>query len=544
MLTSGAKTRAPTRRVQKLATIPAPIGGLNARDSYASMPATDAIALVNWLSDTGGVRCRKGYVEWAIDFPSSNEVQSVFGYFAPGTNFSTAEFVPQPSSVPGKLFAATKAAIYEITTSTNAPTSSQALSGSTYAGWISHTQLTNSAGTYLLVCSETDGYYYYNGATWAAGGTTGLASADAAYLMVWKRRIWLVEQDSTSAWYLPANAITGAAVEFDFGPVFKTGGKLEYLASWTIDAGEGIDDFLVAVSTLGDVAVYKGTDPASAATFALVGTWQVGPIPAGRRGFTQYGGDLLILSSQGVFPLSYITRGGAGFLQATGKEYTSKIRAAIGKDLQYSFALRGWQLMDHPNERILIANVPNYSQSTSRQYVMSTVLNEWATYQDVPIYSLGKHAGYAFAGTRTGKVLLITTGAVDNVAYGTTTGDPIRGIIIPAFSTFDLPAAQKHMKMVRCNFLSDESPAVDVNVNVNYSLRSPTTTPTPGANINSLWDSATWDSSVWGGDIRPYSLWAGVNGMGFSAAATIVVESTGDSILTSIDYIYEPGGPL
>lgn len=544
MLTSGAKAKFPSLRVQKVATIPAPVGGLNARDSYASMAPTDAISLVNWLPDTGGVRCRKGYTEWAIDFPSDNEVQSIFGYFAPGTSFTAAEFVPQPSSVPGKLFAATKAAIYDISSSTNTPTSVQALSGGTYAGWISHSQITNSGGTYLLVCSETDGYYYYNGTTWSAGGTTGLASADAAFLMVWKRRVWLVEQDSTSAWYLPANAITGAATEFDFGPVFKTGGKLEYLASWTIDAGEGIDDFLVAVSSLGDVAVYKGTDPASAATFALVGTWQVGPIPVGRRGFTQYGGDLLILSSTGVFPISYITRGGAGFLQATGKEYTSKIRAAIGKDLQFSFALRGWQLMDHPNERILLANVPNYTQSQDRQYVMSTVFNEWATYQDIPVYTMGKHAGYAFAGTRDGRVLLLTTGAVDNVAYGTSTGESIRGIIIPAFSTFTLPALQKHMKMVRCNFLSEAAPAISVNVNVNYSLRSPTTSPTPGVSTDAVWDTAVWDSAVWGGEQRPYSAWAGVNGMGFAAAATIVIESVADSVLTSIDYMFEPGGPL
>lgn len=544
MLTSGRNTRVPTQRVQKIASIPAPVGGLNARDSYASMPPTDAIALVNWLPDTGGVRCRKGYVEWATSFPSNNEVQSIFGYFAPGTSFTAAEFVPQPSSVPGKLFAATKAAIYDISTSTNSPTSVQALSGGTYSGWISHAQISNSAGTYLLVCSEVDGYYYYNGTTWSAGGTTGLVSADAAFLTVWKRRIWLVEQDSMSAWYLPANAVTGAATEFDFGPVFKTGGKLEYLASWTIDAGEGVDDFLVAVSSLGDVAVYKGTDPASAATFALVGTWQVGPIPVGRRGFVQYGGDLLILSSQGVFPLSYITRGGAGLLQATGKEYTSKIRAAIGKDLQYSFALRGWQLMDHPSERIMLVNVPNYTQAQSKQYAMSTVFNEWGTYQDVPIYSMGKHAGYAFAGTRTGKVLLIATGALDNVAYGTSTGDSIRGVIIPAFSTFELPALQKHMKLVRCNFLAEESPTIAVNVNVNYSLRSPTTTPTPDAPTNALWDTAVWDTAVWGGEQIPYAVWAGVNGMGFSAAATLVVESVADSILTSIDYVYEPGGPL
>ena len=65
----------------------APIGGLNARDNIANMAPNDAVKLTNWVPDTYGVRCRKGYREWAINFPSSLQVSSIMGYFASTSAF-------------------------------------------------------------------------------------------------------------------------------------------------------------------------------------------------------------------------------------------------------------------------------------------------------------------------------------------------------------------------------------------------------------------------------------------------------------------------
>lgn len=549
MLVTAARNRKPANRKHKLESYPAPVGGWNARDSYAAMPPTDAITLVNWLPDVGGIRCRKGYSEWATDMV--DPIGTVMGYFPPTEAFSAAEFIPTPSEVPGELFACTDGDIFDVTASTDAATSVVTLSGNANAGWFSHTQMSNSGGSWLLACSEADGYYTYDGTTWtkrvagaSAGQINGVDPATLCFVTLFKRRPWFIQKNTTKAWYLPVDSISGTIAAFDFGPLFKHGGHLAYLANWTIDAGEGIDDFLVVVSSSGDVLVYKGTDPASASTFALQGSWYVGQIPVGRRAFTQYGGDLLILSTEGLFPLSYVTRGGAGTLQATNKEYTSKIRGEIGKDLQYSFALQGWQMLLHPSERILLVNVPDYSASVSRQYAMSTVFNEWGLHEGVPIFCLGSHAGYSFAGTQDGRVLLIFSGQLDNVLYGTSTGSGVSGRIIPAFSTFGAPSLEKHMLMVRCNFLAADTPGIEVNVNVNYNLAQPTATPTYGDSGNAQWDTAVWDTSKWAGAQRPYSVWASVNGIGFAAAATLNTLTLAGSVMTSIDYMYEVGGPL
>lgn len=47
------------------ATLVAPVGGLNARDSIANMPPTDALALENWFPTTTSVDVRKGWSSWA-----------------------------------------------------------------------------------------------------------------------------------------------------------------------------------------------------------------------------------------------------------------------------------------------------------------------------------------------------------------------------------------------------------------------------------------------------------------------------------------------
>jgi hypothetical protein len=540
-----------TPKNHTITSVPAPIGGLNARDSIANMDPTDAVALENWIPDSYGVRCRKGFVEWAINFPAGKEVQSILSWFGPATTFPSGSYLINPTSLPGKVFAATPDGLYDITSPTNVPVITQALSGSTYAGWFSSSMLTNVAGSFLLAASEDDGYFYYDGAVWSkptmgggAGQISGVDPADLCFVLNWKRRVWFVEKDTTRAWYLATDAITGTASSFDFGSLFPHGGKLAYLASWTIDAGEGIDDFFVAVSSNGDVLIYKGTDPASATAFGIVGAYYVGQIPEGRRAFCQYGGDLIIVSTDGVVPVSMITRGGAGLLVASNKEYSTKIRPLIGSDLRASFTMRGWDAFLHPSERLLIVGVPDYSETVSSQYAMSTSQNQWCNFSGIPAYSYGNVGGYTLTGTRDGRVLLLFSSFFDNVPYGASAGDGIRGVIQPAFSAFGTPALEKQFLMIRPVMLSADTPSVSIDVNVNYQVNSPAGTLSFSTDTGSLWDTAFWDTAVWGGSLKTFSEWASVSGIGFAGAASILTTTLADSVLASIDYCVMSGGPL
>lgn len=520
---------------------PAPIGGVNARDGLANMPETDAVELVNWIPDSGGVRCRKGFREWATNLPS--EVQSVMAYFSPATTYPAGTFLTSPTTMPGKLFAATKEGIYDITTSTDAPAASKLLAGSAYSGWFSSTMLTNTAGSFLLACSEDDGYLTYDGSTWLSvtmgAGATQIAGVDPStfvHVLNWKRRAWFVQKNSTKAWYLPVDQLYGTAVAFDFGPLFKNGGHLSYLANWSIDAGEGIDDFLVAVSSNGDVAVYKGTDPSSGSTFGLVGMWTVGQIPVGRRAYAQYGGDLVLTSADGVFPISFVTRGGAQLLVASSSEYSSYIRAKLGPQIRKSFTYRGWDMFLHPSERLLLINIPDETQKGS-QWAMNTTLNRWCRLQDIPVTCFGATGGYSFSGTADGRVLLLFSSFYDNVPYGESEGDPIYGIVQPAFSSFGTPAMSKLLTMLQLHFVGAAEPGVAVSVATDYGGVSFYTYPRVSVDGSSLWGTGRFDSAIWSAEGgRAFSGWIGVGAEGAALSPVVQTACVGDVILSSIDY--------
>jgi len=537
----------------QLKSMPAPTGGLNARDGVVDMPATDAVELNNWLPDTGGVRCRKGYAEWAINFPGNAAVSTIMPYFPPGTTFPSGSFLSSPTVMPGQLFAATDTAIYDISTKTNAPAVSVALGSVSLDGWFSHAMVSNSGGNFLLACSETRGYYTYDGTNWlrrvagaAAGEINGVNPNNLVHVNIWKRRAWFVERDTTKVWYLPVDAITGTVAALDLGPLFKRGGHLSFTTSWTIDAGEGIDDFFVAVSSNGEVAIYKGSDPSSATTFALQGVWYIGQIPIGRRGYTPYGGDLLIVSTDGIVPLSEVTRGGSGLLTASNREYSSKISMLVGEALRNSFTVRGWQLTVAPADRLMLCNIPDYSIYTDRQFALSTIVNQWCTLSNIPVRCYGSTGSYTFSGTSTGKVYLLFKDFLDNVNFAGSSGDLIVGKIVPAYSSFDQPAQVKQFTMLRPVFVSVKGVGVSSDVRVDYAeLSYSQLIPTPPPVTGSLWDTALWDTALWTADSRvTYADWVSVNAIGVAGAAELITSSIADATLSRIDYVYLPGGPL
>ena len=78
------------------------------------------------------------------------------------------------------------------------------------------------------------------------------------------------------------------------------GGELVGLYNFTMDGGDGVDDYLVALSRAGDVVIYRGDDPSLIDLWNIVGTFYVGELPAERRVANEYGGDLYIISVFGM----------------------------------------------------------------------------------------------------------------------------------------------------------------------------------------------------------------------------------------------------
>lgn len=436
-------------------TVPAPIGGLNTVDAGASMPTTDCILLYNMISAEYGLRTRLGWKEWCTSL--DGEVRSII----PFTGSTSAQ---------NRLFATTTSGIWDVTDSSDAPTQVLAFSDSSLdAGWGSSTVFVNSGGNHFcLYVDEQNGYCVYTESTntWASvaygvgagqvngtkpDGVTPLDPLRLCHVTVWANRVWFVERDSGYAWYGGVGALYGTFTPFSFGGRFRAGGDLRGLFNWTIDGGSGSVNSLVAISGGGDVAIYQGTDPSSAASFGLRGVWFVGGVPKGRRIATDYGGDLLILSSVGVVPLSRLTQGNPVFDRS---QYATHKVSNLFNQLAYSGRdLPGWHIRLHPQDNALVINTPQAS-GTTIQLVMSLATKGWSIYRDMPtITSAEPYAGTLYFGTDDGRVC-VSQDYLDGVTLANPDEfEPIQWQVLTAFSNLG-SARKKMVQHIRPTFLS------------------------------------------------------------------------------------------
>lgn len=512
------------RAVARTASIPAPTGGWNKRDNIADMPETDAVICKNYFPTASDVMLRLGVVDWVTGF--SGAVETLMGY---------------QSATASRLFAvvdvgATAEVVDVSSSDTDGTPPASAVTGLTNARF-QHVNFATSGGSFLLAVNGADKMRYYDGTTWTAdgGGTYSVTGGDTAkwiHLNLHKRRIWAIQKDSMLAWYLPVDSIQGAAASFDFRPLFKRGGYLMAMGTWSLDAGEGLDDHAVFVTSEGEIAVYKGTDPSSANTWALVGVWYVGN-PIGRRCLVKLGGDLLLICKDGLLPFSKALMSSR---VNTKDALSDKIQQAVSEATSLYSSNYGWQILPYPVENMLILNVPT-STTTAVQYVMNTITGSWCEFDGWDAFCWELYNDSIYFGT-TNKVCHAWSGNGDFDAN-------INGEVLPAFSSFGNRGNIKHFKMAKPIISTDGSPGVLLGINTDYDTTAPTGTPTFTASTAGAWDSGTWDTSIWGGSYSIKKDWQTVGGIGNTAALHLVTASQGLNIRwASTVFVYEPGGVI
>ena len=106
-----------------------------------------------------------------------------------------------------------------------------------------------------------------------------------------------------NAWYLPLNAFQGQLSMIPLAGAATKGGKLLFGATWSLDAGDGIDEKCCFVTDLGEILIFTGTNPSDAANWRQEGRYSIGA-PMGMNAHLQVGGDLLIATVDGIVPIS------------------------------------------------------------------------------------------------------------------------------------------------------------------------------------------------------------------------------------------------
>lgn len=403
----------------------------------------------------------------------------------------------------------------------------------------------NYNGTFTVTVTGANTFTYTATASGStpAGGTitatpvvnfaiTGVTPSSLISVCAFKSRLFFLEQGTLNAWYLPTSSIGGAAAKLDFSSYLQRGGYLMAMAVWTLDAGYGMDDYLAFISSEGEVLVYKGTDPASATTWALVGTYQIGT-PIGRRCVIKYQGDVLIICKEGLAPLSKTLMSSR---VNTREMLTDKIQHVVS-DYTTSYSTNfGWQILLYPEENMLLLNVPT-SSTTSVQLVMNTISGSWSRFLNWNATCWEWHQDRVYFGA-SGAVAKAWDTYADN-------GSNINFEALQSFNFLSAQTALKQVKMLRPTISTDGSPAILLGVNADFDTTAPTGIPTYTASTSSKWDAASWDAATWGGDPALKRDWQTGFALGYCFAAHMVGSVRLEVLRwSSTDYVVEAGGVI
>lgn len=529
----------PQKKRQIDLKIKAPYKGLNSIDSLAEMSPDYAVQFTNFIATPFGPSPRMGYEKFATGFTSS--VTSMFAYNG-------------RSAGNNKLFAVSGGSFYDVTAGGaigSAVVSGQSTSA-TY--WQYSSQSTSAPLNYIVCVNGVNAPQLYNGSTWTTcsqvsspsspgqfsqNDQNGNAVSISAFMDVINHaeRWWFVSENSTIAYYIGIAAVGGQLEAFDFGPQFPRGGNLQKLASWTIDTGAGVDYILVAISNKGDIVLYSGNDPSQAATFTLIGQYQLGA-PIGQRCTIPLAGDIGYLSRDGLYALSK-------YLQSARVDIQSAMTYAITPTIQSEFiqwgSTVGWDLVIQPTQEVLLVNVPQGAQTTNIQFCYNMVTQGWSQFTGWPAqcFCLFNEQLY-FGGTD--HVGIAFTGYTDAANSSGSGGSNVIATALQAFSDLGYQGMKK-VTGVKPYLLSGQTnPSVSVGINTDFNLNSilgsATATPPSGA----VWDSAVWDSSNWiGAQVTPNQWYMPQSWPGEYIAITVSISAVSPTTWAATNYLVVPG---
>lgn len=509
--------RAAKQASARVASIPAPIGGWNARDSLANMKPTDAVSLTNYFPTATNVVLRGGYQKHATGFPG--QVETLMPY-----NGATSQ----------KLFAISNGGIYEATTA--GAIGAAAVSGLTNSRWES-TNVATAGGNYLYAVSGGNSPLLYDGATWTAitgastPAITGVTTSELDNICLFKNRVWFIQRNTLKAWYLPTQSVGGAAQVLDLSTVARKGGYLLAMGVWTIDAGFGLDDNLVFVTTQGEIIIYRGTDPANASTWSLVGVWAMGS-PMGKRCLQKFAGDLAYIAFDGLFPLSQALQ--SARVAPESVALTNKIQGAFAAATTSYSASFGWEICVAPKFNAILVNIPA-GVGSQQQYVMNTIVQSWCNFTGWPANTFCLHKQDLYFGGTDYVAKAWTDDHADD-------GSAISAGALQAFNYFGSRGQKKIFTRARPNLFADGQPAVFVGMNVDFQVND---TSAPLAYLPStaaVWDTAVWDLSTWGAGQNISLNWQGVTGVGYCGSVNFRSASKGLSLeWAATDVVFMPG---
>lgn len=517
----------PLRNRSRLKRFIAPVRGWVLDENLSTAREGAAQILDNWIPTLTGIRVRNGATRHAT---IPDKVESLFVY---------------RSGLLTRLFACTATNIYDVTTPANPLVAATPVFSGQTSGKYSTTHISASGGDYLIAVNGTDTPIIFDGSTWSTANITATPQGGspidiARFSNVWEfaERLWFVEGGTLSAWYLDINSIGGTATEFPLRTILQSGGTLLFGDTWSSDAGDGLDDRCVFVTTRGGVAVYQGTDLINAGGFQRVGRYDITP-PRGPKATTRIGGNLIIGTDEGLIPTSEAVQQGDIALSL------SSLSKDIEGEWQRQARIRpaqNWEIVRWPENNIALVALPSPNDGLENEcFLVNLETNAWSRVTGWDAQTITYFNGNILYGDRVGGVFITDNGGTDDGANFT-------ALCVLQPSDLSAPARQKIVHMARGTFLASTPFIFNISAVTDYMTDA-------GAAPNSspefripLWDTAVWDVDTWdGGGSRTVSTrWASIGRSGFAVSPVVQVTSGTnlgiDAELVSVDVTYEIGG--
>lgn len=512
-----SKGQSQRRQVARVKSYPSPVGGWNARDALAAMKPIDAVYLVNWFPRTTDCVIRGGDDDYATDIDGPAETLAVYNELDGGAQF----------------FAASNAGVYDI----SSPGSAVLSAATCTMGRWQTVNFGDGTNNYLIMVNGTDDPLYYNGSAWLsvnAGSSpalTGVTSNTLIHVMVYQGRLFYIQKNTLSFWYLAAGAAGGALTEFDLSSICRMGGYLVAMATWSFDGGDGPDDYAVFVTSEGEILAYRGTNPSDASAWSKVGTYFLGK-PLGRRCFVQYGGDLVLITQNGAFPLS-------AALQTASIDrrvaLTNKIENAFNEAYRSFGQNFGWEAIVFPAQSAMLFNIPTAEDSEAEQYVMNTITKSWcrfnswnantfAVYNNELYYAEGDEVRKAWTGQADGDSEVI---AEAKQAFSYLDSNELKQV------TLWRPVLQVNGPL---SYLT----GIDVDFQDTPIVGEATYSVTGGAQ----WDVTNWDEGYWAAGLAIVNNWTSPQqNIGYAIAGKLKINNDALEIhWMASDTVFQTGG--
>lgn len=372
-------------------TLPAPIKGLNVRDSLADMDAGYAVVMDNYMPLDTKVALRKGYVEYAK---------------LPEKVCTLAEYKTGSGSY---FFAVSGGKAYNISSRKNIYAYENVKFTNSYCRtqqYKNYLYFVNGGDIPKVYYLDDDGIEHFEDWGFSA---ENLNATRISGIGLSKQRLWFIESGTLKVWYPEtAGNIAGKLNCFDLAQVARFGGELMAVANWTQDGGQGIDDLTVFITSEGEALVYVGSDINNADSWQLKGSYKISR-PIGYNCLVPYQGDVVIISEDGYIPLSKALP----LEQANASQiaFSDAVRGLVLSRTARNLKRYGWQGIIYSRGGYGLFNVPVSNQY--EQHVINVNTGAWCRFTGIRAHCWGLYNQRLYFGSDQG-VYLFDESYADN----------------------------------------------------------------------------------------------------------------------------------